>query len=73
MDEHGESSGLSQLLNRPKVEFDFENDDDVANMEDVYDNMSDNEIKKSKIKRMLNKLDKTPGFELDENYMSLYS
>ncbi|CAG8597360.1 9475_t:CDS:2 [Ambispora gerdemannii] len=47
----GENDGLELFLNRPKVDLEFE--DDVANMKDVYDVMTEEEICNWKIKRAL--------------------
>jgi len=66
-----EMESLDLFLNRPKVQFEFE--DDVANMKDVFDEMTEEEIKSWKVRRALKLLDETPGFQLDKNYMSMYS
>ena len=56
---------LDLFFNRPKVQFEFE--DDVANMKDMFDEMTEGEIKGWKIRRALKLLDETPGFQLDKN------
>ena len=61
---------LVPFFNRPKVQFEFE--DDVANMKDMFDEMTDKEIKDWKVRRALKLLDK-PGFQLDKDYMNMYS
>jgi hypothetical protein len=66
-----EMEGLDLFLNRPKVQFEFE--DDVANMKDMFDEMTEEEIKGWKVRRALKLLDETPGFQLDKNYMNMYS
>jgi len=66
-----EMESLDLFFNRPKVQFEFE--DDVANMKDMFDEMTEGEIKGWKIRRALKLLDETPGFQLDKNYMSMYS
>ena len=66
-----EMESLDIFFNRPKVQFEFE--DDVANMKDVFDEMTEEEIKSWKVRRALKLLDETPGFQLDKNYMSMYS
>ncbi|CAG8628768.1 13939_t:CDS:2 [Cetraspora pellucida] len=66
-----EVEGLDLFLNRPKVNFEFE--DDIANMKDMFDEMTEKEITDWKIKRALRLLEDTPGFQLDKNYMDMYS
>ncbi|GBB96549.1 hypothetical protein RclHR1_02780012 [Rhizophagus clarus] len=65
-----EMESLDLFFNRPKVQFEFE--DDVANMKDMFDKMTESEIKDWKMRRALKLLDETPGFQLDKNYMSMY-
>jgi hypothetical protein len=56
-----EMESLDLFLNRPKVQFEF--DDDVANMKDMFDEMTEEEIKGWKVRRALKLLDETPGFQ----------
>ncbi|KAF0368610.1 crinkler family protein [Gigaspora margarita] len=53
--------GLEKLINRPKVDFEFQ--DDVANMSDVFDMMTPEEILNWKLKRVSKLLAENPGFQ----------
>ncbi|CAG8643816.1 8635_t:CDS:2 [Gigaspora margarita] len=54
-----ETNALDSFLNRPKVQFDF--DDDIANMKDMFDDMTEKEITDWKVRRVLRLLENTPG------------
>jgi len=58
-----EMENLNLFFNRPKVQFEFENDD-IANMKDVFDEMTEDEIKNWKVRQALKLLNETPGFQL---------
>ncbi|CAG8831665.1 9251_t:CDS:2, partial [Gigaspora margarita] len=53
--------GLEMFINRPKVNFEFQ--DDVANMSDVFDMMTSEEILNWKLKRVSKLLAKNPGLQ----------
>ncbi|CAG8700533.1 15309_t:CDS:2, partial [Gigaspora rosea] len=54
---------------RPKVKFDFDDDNDIANMKDMFDDMTEKEITGWKVRRALRLLQNTPGFQLDKDYV----
>jgi hypothetical protein len=56
-----EIDGLELFFNRHKVNLEFE--DDVTNMKDVYDVMSEEEINNWKIRRALRLLSEAPDFQ----------
>lgn len=58
--ENEEKDGLEQLLTRPKVDFKFE--DDVANMNDVIEVTTEEEMLRWKVRQILRRLEETPGF-----------
>lgn len=70
-----EKNELELFLTRSKVQLEFE--DDVANMKDVYDVMSEEEIRDWKIRRALRLLRDSldfQSFQLDDNeYINMYS
>ena len=64
-----EMESLDQFLNRPKVQFKFE--DDVTNMKEMFPKMTKEEVKGWKVRRALKLLDETSGFQLDKNYRKI--
>ncbi|KAF0367626.1 crinkler family protein [Gigaspora margarita] len=73
--QHGEvfesETVLDSFLNRSKVQFEFE--DEIANMKNMFDDMTEKEISYWKVKRALRFLENTPGIQLDKNYINMYS